>query len=168
MAYRDVLLYIGYNEIGNSLKSNPNRVKEYITFSCTNPGTNLLGISWCTHFVHWTVEQCGMVAKIEKAPLGSKSTSRLPTAFSKTSSPQPGDIYYMPVVNGKTTYHFGFVSDVYGGVEFESLDGNSGDWRDPRTNWTTPYGGGIGGGMVCLNKRKVKDVQYFLRLTEGG
>jgi len=113
------------------------------------------------------VEQCGLVAKIEKAPLGNKSTSRTPKAFSKTADPQPGDIYYMPVVNGRTTYHFGFVSDVSGGgVEFESLDGNSGDWRDPRTDWTTPYGGGIGGGMVCLNKRKRKEVEYFLRLTD--
>jgi hypothetical protein len=165
MGYRDLVLYIGYKEIGNSLKSNPDRVKEYIDFSCTQKVTSHLLVSWCTHFVHWTVEQSGMIARIEKAPLGNKSTARMPEAFSKTTSPRPGDIYYMPVVGGKTTHHFGIVSDVYG-AEFESLDGNSGDWRDPRTDWTTPYGGGIGGGMVTLNTRKTKEVQYFLELTE--
>jgi hypothetical protein len=165
MGFRDLVLYIGYGEIGNSLKSNPDRVKEYINFSCTQTINSHLQVSWCTHFVHWAVDQAGMKGKIAKAPLGDKSTGRMPEAFSKTSSPRPGDLYYMPVVGGKTTHHFGLVSSVYGS-EIESLDGNSGDWRDPRTDWTTPYGGGIGGGMVCLNTRKIKEIKYFLELTE--
>lgn len=164
MAYRDLVLYVGYKEIGNSLKSNPERVKEYMDFSCTQKITQHLGISWCTHFVHWVVENAGIVAKIEKAPLGDMSTARIPKAFSVTSSPRPGDIYYMKTVGGKTTHHFGFVSDVFA-EEIESLDGNSGDWRDPRTDWTTPTGGGIGGGMVCLNTRKIKEVMSFYELT---
>ena len=164
MGYRDLVLYVGYNQIGNSLKSNPSRVKEYVDSSCSQTVYNHLQVSWCTHFVHWTVEQAGMIGKIQRVPLGDQSTGRMPKAFSKTANPRPGDIYYMPIVNGKATHHFGIVSDVYGDV-IESLDGNSGDWRDPRTNWTNPYGGGIGGGMVCLNERKVKEIKYFLELT---
>ena len=165
MGYRDLVLYIGYGEIGTSLKTNAARVKEYVDLSCTNPSSNYLAVSWCTHFVHWTVEQAGRRGKIAKAPLGNKSTSRMAEAFVKTSNPRPGDIYHMPYVNGKATHHFGIVSDVYGS-EIESLDGNSGDWRDPRTDWTTKYGGGIGGGMVCLNTRKKKEIAFYLELTE--
>ncbi len=164
MGYRDIVLYVGYDQIGNSLKSNPEAVKGYINFSCSQTVSSHLQVSWCTHFVHWVVDRAGMAGVIPKAPLGNKSTGRMPESFSKTTDPRPGDIYYMPVVNGKRTDHFGFVSSVYDG-EIESLDGNSGSWQDPRTDWTTPYGGGIGGGMVCLNTRKRNEIAYFLELT---
>lgn len=164
MGFRDIVLYVGYNEIGNSLKSNPAQVKGYIDFSCSQTVTQHLQVSWCTHFVHWVVDRAGMQGIIPKAPLGNKSTGRMAESFQKTTNPQPGDIYYMPVVNGKATHHFGIVSQVFSG-KIESLDGNSGDWRDPRTNWTSPYGGGIGGGMVCLNERNRSEIQYFLQLT---
>ncbi len=164
MGFRDVVLFVGYQEIGNSLKSNPARVKEYIDFSCTQTVTSHLQVSWCTHFVHWCVDRAGLTGKIAKAPLGNKSTGRMLEAFPKTKNPRPGDLYYMPVVGGKTTHHFGLVSDVQGD-EIESLDGNSGDWRDPRTDWTTKTGGGIGGGMVCLNKRKIVEIATFLELV---
>lgn len=166
MGYRDVVLFVGYQEIGNSLKSNPARVKEYIDFSCSQKVNSHLQISWCTHFVHWCVDRAGMTGKIEKAPLGNKSTSRLTDAFPRTTNPRPGDIYHMSVVGGKTTHHFGFVSRLLGD-EIESLDGNSGDWRDPRTDWTTKSGGGIGGGMVCLNKRNISEIDFFLELVPG-
>ena len=164
MAFRDIVLFVGYGEDGNSLKTNPARVKEYIDSSCTQTITSHLQISWCTHFVHWVVEQAGMKGKIAKAPLGNKSTSRMFDAFPTTTNPRPGDIYYMPVVNGKTTHHFGFVSQVLGN-EIESLDGNSGDWRNPATDWTTKYGGGIGGGMVCTNRRRITEIRNFLELV---
>lgn len=164
MGFRDVVLFVGYQEIGNSLKSNAARVKEYIDLSCSQPVNAHLQVSWCTHFVHWCVDRAGMKGKIERVPLGNKSTGRMLEAFPQTSDPAPGDIYYMPVVNGKATHHFGLVSQVFDN-EIESLDGNSGDWRDPRTNWTTPYGGGIGGGMVCLNRRKRSEIKLFLQLT---
>ena len=106
-----------------------------------------------------------MKGKIAKTPLGSFSVSRMFDAFPKTANPRPGDLYYMPVVNGKTTHHIGMVSQVFE-TEIESLDGNSGDWRDPRTNWTTKLGtGGIGGGMVCLNRRKRSEIKDFLELV---
>jgi CHAP domain-containing protein len=164
MGYRDIVLYVGYDQIGNSLKSNPDAVKEYINFSCSQTVNNHLKVSWCTHFVHWVIDRAGMQGVIPKAPLGDKSTGRMPESFPKTTNPRPGDIYYMPVVGGKTTHHFGLVSQVYDG-EIESLDGNSGSWKDPRTDWTTPTGGGIGGGMVCLNNRKISEIAFFLEIT---
>ncbi|MDM7922381.1 MAG: CHAP domain-containing protein [Pyrinomonadaceae bacterium] len=167
MGFRDVLLFVGYQEIGNSLKSNPARVKEYIDLSCSQPVSAHLQVSWCTHFVHWCVERAGMINKIKRVPLGNQSTGRMLEAFPVTTDPLPGDIYYMPVVGGKATHHFGIVSQVYDN-EIESLDGNSGDWRDPRTDWTTKYGGGIGGGMVCLNRRKRSEIKTFLKLTEDA
>src|SRR5687768_6087405 len=103
MAYRDLVLYVGCKEIGNSLKSNPTRVKEYIDFSCTQIITKHLEISWCTHFVHWVVENAGMVAKIEKAPLGDMSTAQITKAFSVTSSLRPGDIYKRSAARQPTT-----------------------------------------------------------------
>lgn len=165
MGYRDLVLWLGSKEIGNSLKTNGPRVRSYIDFSCTQTVTNHLQISWCTHFVHWLVDAAGMKGTIPKAPLGNKSTGRMPESFPKTTSPRPGDIYYMPVVNGKTTFHFGFVAEVIGDKKIISLDGNSGDWRNPATDWTTKTGGGIGGGMVCNNDRNRSEIEYFLELT---
>lgn len=165
MGYRDLVIWLGDKERGTSLKTNAARVKEYIDFSCSQNVTSHLQISWCTHFVHWLVDQAGMHGKIPKAPLGNKSTGRMPEAFNKTTSPRPGDIYYMPVIGGKQTDHFGFVDHIIDAEKFLSLDGNSGDWRDPATDWTTKHGGGIGGGMVCNNARDIGAVAYFLELT---
>lgn len=169
MGYRDLVLWVGDKEVGNSLKTNSERVRSYIDFSCSTTVNNHLLVSWCTHFVHWLVDQSGMTGKIPKAPLGDRSTGRMPESFSKTSNPRPGDIYYMPVVNGKRTDHFGFVAEVYDS-KIKSLDGNSGSWKDPATNWSwktaTSSGGGIGGGMVCYNERNRAEIAYFLELTE--
>ena len=168
MGYRDVVLFIGYQEIGSSLKSNPARVKEYIDASCSVKVNDYLQNSWCTHFVYWLLEKAGMTGKVAKTPLGSFSTSRMFDAFPITTNPRPGDLYYMPVVNGKTTHHIGLVSKVFD-TEIESLDGNSGDWRDKRTDWSWSKdgksGGGIGGGMVCLNRRKRSEIKNFLELV---
>lgn len=164
MGYRDVVLFVGYQEIGNSLKTNPARVKEYIDDSCSVKVYDPLQNSWCTHFVYWVVDKAGMKGKIAKTPLGDFSVSRMFDAFPTTTSPRPGDLYYMKVVGGKTTHHIGFVSQVFDS-EIESLDGNSGDWRNPATNWTSKYGGGIGGGMVCLNRRKISEITNFLQLV---
>lgn len=105
-----------------------------------------------------------MKGKIAKTSLGAVSVSRMFDAFPVTTDPRPGDLYYMKVVGGKTTHHIGFVNRVLDG-EIESLDGNSGDWRNPATNWTSKFGGGIGGGMVCLNRRKTSQVTNFLQLV---
>jgi hypothetical protein len=165
MGYRDTVLFVGYQEIGNSLKSNPARVKEYIDASCSVKVYDHLQNSWCTHFVYWVLDRAGMRGKVDKTPLGDKSVSRIFDAFPTTTSPRPGDLYYMKVVGGKTTHHIGFVSKVFD-EEIESLDGNSGDWRDPRTDWTRKGGGGgIGGGMVCLNHRKISEITSFLELV---
>ena len=169
MGYRDLVLWVGDQEVGNSLKTNPARVKSYIDFSCSTTVNNHLLVSWCTHFVHWLVDQAGMTGKIPKAPLGNRSTGRMPESFSKTTSPRPGDIYYMPVVNGKQTDHFGFVAEVLSDSKIKSLDGNSGSFKDPATNWSwktaTASGGGIGGGVVCYNERNRSEIAYFLELT---
>src|SRR5262245_12589144 len=98
MGFRDVVLYVGYQEIGNSLKTNPERVKEYIDTSCSVKVYDYLKNSWCTHFVYWVVDRAGMKGKIEKTPLGDKSVSRMFDAFPTTTSPRPGDLYYMKVV----------------------------------------------------------------------
>lgn len=169
MGFRDLVLWLGDKEIGNSLKTNPERVKSYIDFSCTQTVTSHLQVSWCTHFVHWLVDAAGMQGKIPKAPLGNKSTGRMPESFSKTTTPRPGDIYYMPVVNGKQTDHFGFVAEVLSDKKITSLDGNSGSFKDPATNWSWKNekgsGGGIGGGMVCNNERFRDEIAYYLDLT---
>lgn len=165
MGYRDVVLLVGNQEIGNSLKTKPARVKEYIDSSCSVKVYDHLQNSWCTHFVYWVVDKAGMKGKIAKTPLGAFSVSRMFDAFPTTTSPRPGDLYYMKVVGGKTTHHIGFVNKVFD-TEIESLDGNSGDWKNPATNWTSKYGGGIGGGMVCLNRRKINEITSFLKLGE--
>ena len=169
MGYRDLVIWVGNQESGNSLKTNGSRVKSYIDFSCASPVNDYLQVSWCTHFVHWLVDQAGMTGKIPKAPLGNRSTTRMPESFSKTTNPRPGDIYYMPVVNGKSTFHFGFVAEVLSDSKIKSLDGNSGSFKDPATNWSwktaTSSGGGIGGGVVCYNERNRGEIAYFLELT---
>ena len=70
----------------------------------------------------------------------------MPESFSKTTSPRPGDIYYMPVVNGKQTDHFGFVAEVLSDSKIRSLDGNSGSFKDPATNWSWKTATASGGG----------------------
>ncbi|MFL6466792.1 MAG: CHAP domain-containing protein [Pyrinomonadaceae bacterium] len=168
MGFRDVVLFVGYGEQGNSLKTNPARVKEYIDSSCSVQVFDYLKNSWCTHFVYWVVDRAGMKGKIEKTPLGAKSVSRMFDAFPVTTNPRPGDLYYMKVVGGKTTHHIGFVSEVFEN-EIASLDGNSGSFKDPATNWSwktsAGSGGGIGGGTVCKNRRKISEVTSFLELT---
>lgn len=169
MAYRDVVLFVGYQEIGTSLKSNADRVKEYVDASCSVQVYDYLQNSWCTHFVYWVLDRAGMKGKVEKTPLGDKSVSRMFDAFPVTTTPRPGDLYYMKVVGGKTTHHVGLVSQVFD-MEIESLDGNSGSFKDPRTNWSWKTadgnsGGGIGGGMVCLNRRNISEVTSFLELV---
>ena len=170
MSFRDTVLLIGYQQIGTSLKTNPTRVKEYIDASCSVKVYDALQNSWCTHFVYWVVDRGGMGGKIAKTPLGEKSVSRMFDAFQTTTSPRPGDLYYMKVVGGKTTHHVGFVSKVFD-KEIESLDGNSGGVNS-RTNWSwkTPNGqsgGGIGGGEVCLNRRNISEITNFLQLTNN-
>ena len=158
MGFRDAVLYVGNDEIGVSLKTAPSQVAWYVDESTSVKVYNYWLNSWCTHFVYWVLDRAGMKGKVAKTPLGTKSVSRFWDAFSVTTSPQPGDLYYMKTVGGKTTHHIGFVSIVYDGV-IESLDGNSGDWTDPATDWTK-----IGGGMVCNNYRWTKEVTTFLSL----
>src|SRR5207248_5786428 len=112
MSFRDTVLFIGYQQLGVSLKTNPDRVKEYIDASCSVRVFDALQNSWCTHFVYWCVEKGGMGGKISKTPLGEMSVKRMFNAFPETTSPQPGDLYYMKVVGGKTTHHVGFVAEV--------------------------------------------------------
>jgi hypothetical protein len=169
MGYRDIVLFVGYNEIGTSLKTNADRVKEYVDSSCSVQVFDYLQNSWCTHFVYWVVDQAGMRGRIAKTPLGDQSVKRMFDAFPKTDSPRPGDLYYMKVVGGKTTHHVGFVSQVFD-EEIESLDGNSGSFKDPATNWSWHTsdgnsGGGIGGGVVCKNRRRISEVTNFLELV---
>jgi len=169
MGYRDIVLFLGYQEVGVSLKTKPDRVKEYIDASCSVKVYDYLQNSWCTHFAYWLLESAGMKGKVAKTPLGEKSVSRMFDAFPTTTKPRPGDLYYMKVVGGKTTHHIGFVSKVFD-TEIESLDGNSGSFKDPATNWswTTPdgkSGGGIGGGMVTLNRRNISEIDNFLEIV---
>ena len=169
MGFRDVVLFVGYQELGTSLKTKPDRVKEYIDASCSVKVYDYLQNSWCTHFVYWVVERSGMTGKIAKTPLGNKSVSRMFDAFPVTTNPREGDLYYMEVVEGKTTHHVGFVTKVYDD-EIESLDGNSGSFKDPATNWSWKdnkgnSGGGIGGGVVTKNRRKRSEITSFLELV---
>lgn len=167
MGYRDVVLFIGYQEIGVSLKTNPARVKEYIDASCSVKVYDYLQNSWCTHYLYWVLDKAKK-GGIPKTPLGEYSNRRFEEALPKTTKPRPGDIYYLPIVNGKQTDHMGFVTQVFD-KEIESLDGNAGDWRDKRTDWgwekNGQKGGGSGGGMVCLNRRYKDDIRYFLELV---
>lgn len=57
MGYRDVVLFIGYQEIGVSLKTNPARVKEYIDASCSVKVYDYLKNSWCTHYLYWVLDK---------------------------------------------------------------------------------------------------------------
>jgi hypothetical protein len=169
MGFREMVLFVGYGEVGNSLITTPDRVQEYIDMSCSVKVFDPLQNSWCTHFVYAVVEWAGMKGKIAKTSLGPESVGRMFDAFPKTTNPRPGDIYYMKVVGGKTTHHIGIVSQVYDD-HIESVDGNSGDWHDKRTNWSWKLpngqtGGGIGGGMVCLNTRKRSEITNFLELV---
>ena len=168
MGYRDVVLFIGYGEEGVSVKTKPDRVKEYIDASCSGKVFDYLQNSWCTHFVYWVIDQAGMKGKVAKTPLGPQSVQRMFDAFPKTANPRPGDLYYMKVVGGKTTHHVGFVSKVLG-ESIESLDGNSGSFTNPATNWSWTKdgksGGGIGGGVVCRNTRRISEVTNFLELV---
>lgn len=167
MGFRDTVLMAGFGEIGNSLKTAPDRVREYIDASCSVKVWDPLQNSWCTHFVYWALEKGGMTGRVAKTSLGPQSVSRMFDAFPKTKSPRPGDLYYMKVVDGKTTHHVGFVAEV-GDTKIHSLDGNSGSFKDPATNWSWTAngtsGGGIGGGVVCQNYRNISEVTTFLEL----
>ena len=91
MGYRDLVLYIGYGEIGTSLKTNAARVKEYVDLSCTNPSSNYLAVSWCTHFVHWTVEQAGLPDAVppEACRMGWQQSFDLLTRLVEAEIPTP-------------------------------------------------------------------------------
>jgi|SRR5690348_16852771 len=169
MGYRDIVLYVGYAEEGVSLKTNPDRVREYVDSSCSVQVFDCLQNSWCTHFVYWVIDRAGMKGKIAKTPLGEQSVRRMFDAFPVTTNPRPGDLYYMKVVGGKTTHHVGFVSQVNDDT-IESLDGNSGSFKNPSTNWSWKLpsgqsGGGIGGGVVCRNTRRISEITNFLELV---
>lgn len=171
MGFRDVVLFIGNCELGVSVKTNRARVQEYIDASSRAKVYNPLLNSWCTHFVYWVVDRAGMKGKIERTPLGHFSVSRMYDAFTVTNEPRPGDLYYMKYVGGKLTHHVGFVKSVRD-TEIESLDGNSGSFKDPRTDWSWKLpsgqsGGGIGGGVVCNNIRQRREISDFLQLVPG-
>jgi hypothetical protein len=159
------LMLLGFFEGGTSLKTNPQRVVEYIKASCGGNynAASALGRSWCADFLYWLLKRGGLPvpAPADDAARYRKIRDQKQYAVHPVSSnwtPRAGDIYYAPKINNRVVHHVGFIVNVLGPKSFTTLDGNTGPVCK-ETNWTVKdengkvIAGGIGGGMVCLNTR---------------
>lgn len=86
------------------------------------------GASWCSAFVHWVLEQCGIVTTI---------TAWSPSALNKSNlvwfdekwykQPKPGDVFVLYSVSKKRIAHTGFFHRKISDVTYETVEGNAAD-----------------------------------------
>ncbi len=171
MPRREDVLRIGGQEVGVSVTSNAARVSEYFKSYpqfADKSVQGMLKVSWCQLYINWVLQKAGYptfqrsyddwIRNMNDNIDDGFQYIRKPN--NGTYTPKPGDLYYTPKVNNKTTHHMGFIVEVRGNKRYRTLDGNAGAVGNPyysQTLWSGQKSGnligGIGGGVVCYNER---------------
>lgn len=115
--------------------------------------------SWCSAFVHWVLEQCGIVTTI---------TAWSPSALNKNNlvwfdnkwykTPKAGDVFVLYSQTKKRIAHTGFFHRKLSETTFETVEGNAADPASGKDSYN-----GIG---VFKRKRSFHATYGISRWTE--